>query len=240
MNRGVGLSIDRPCSPIIPPPDSVQDRCSVMMTKIKMLSARVGATAIAAALALSPVQAKVKPIVDLSQSPAETGRPAPAPAQPAKTKPMIGPVDERTAEIGGGAIVLLALGAGAFALTRRKRYEPDEWDEEAVAAEPRDPLFDEPMFQHEPEESDKSAFDWNKSSPSVERQDGRREGESWVERAYRGPTPDNPSVSLKTRLKRAAFFDKREREAAAGTAAPVDPDAGLPEALVEQQETEAA
>jgi len=33
--------------------------------------------------------------------------------------------------------------------------------------------------------------------------------------AYLGPTPDNPSHSLKRRLKRASFFDQREREAAA-------------------------
>ena len=45
----------------------------------------------------------------------------------------------------------------------------------------------------------------------------------------RGPTPDNPSASLRKRLKRAAFFDKRDREVAAGVAKPVDTDAGLPE-----------
>ena len=58
--------------------------------------------------------------------------------------------------------------------------------------------------------------------------------ESHVDRAMRGPTPDNPSLSLKTRLKRAAFFDKREREVAQGTAEPVDPDAGLPDRGVEE------
>ena len=55
-----------------------------------------------------------------------------------------------------------------------------------------------------------------------------------VDRAMRGSTPDNPSLSLKTRLKRAAFFDKREREVEAGEAEPVDPEAGLPEAGVEE------
>jgi hypothetical protein len=48
-----------------------------------------------------------------------------------------------------------------------------------------------------------------------------------------GPTPDNPSLSLKKRLKRAAFFDQREREVAAGEAVPLDADAGLPEQMVE-------
>src|SRR5688572_20050243 len=42
--------------------------------------------------------------------------------------------------------------------------------------------------------------------------------ESHVDRAMLGPTPDNPSLSLKKRLKRAAFFDQREREVAAGDA----------------------
>ena len=58
--------------------------------------------------------------------------------------------------------------------------------------------------------------------------------ESHVDRAMRGPTPDNPSQSLKTRLKRAAFFDKREREVAAGRAEPVDATAGLPDAVAEE------
>ena len=60
--------------------------------------------------------------------------------------------------------------------------------------------------------------------------------ESHVDRAMLGPTPDNPSLSLKKRLKRAAFFDQREREVAAGTADPVETDAGLPEQMVEDIE----
>ena len=57
--------------------------------------------------------------------------------------------------------------------------------------------------------------------------------QSHVDRAMLCPTPDNPSLSLKTRLKRAAFFDQREREVSEGKAVPVDPDAGLPEQMVE-------
>ena len=52
--------------------------------------------------------------------------------------------------------------------------------------------------------------------------------ESHVERAMRGPTPDNPSLSLKKRLKRAAFFDQRDRAVAEGRAEPVSAEAGLP------------
>jgi hypothetical protein len=62
-----------------------------------------------------------------------------------------------------------------------------------------------------------------------------------VEQARLGPTPDNPSLSLKKRLKRAAFFDQRDREMAAGNAVPIEADAGLPERVVEQErELEAA
>jgi hypothetical protein len=58
--------------------------------------------------------------------------------------------------------------------------------------------------------------------------------ESYMDRAMRGPTPDNPSQSLKTRMKRAAFFDKREREVAEGEAEPVDPQEGLPDRVVDE------
>lgn len=222
-----------------------------MMTRTNMLFARAGASAIAAALALSPTLAAAAPtpIVDLSKSPALSGKDeAAAPAKSSPATPMIGPVDQRTAEIGGGALAVLALGAGAFAVSRsrRRRREEAEWDENEAAE--HDPLFDEPMFHHEPpamedrsDRSEASAFAWDRSPKSDEAQaDGRRRGESWVERAYRGPSPDNPSLSLRKRLKRAAFFDKREREAAAGQAAPVEGDAGLPETMVEERQLEAA
>ena len=88
-----------------------------------------------------------------------------------------------------------------------------------------------------------SAFAWGnepQSSEASEDDDDRLPGETWIERAYRGPSPNNPSVSLKARLKRAAFFDKRERDVAAGKAQPVDMEAGLPDAMIEEQERELA
>jgi hypothetical protein len=69
---------------------------------------------------------------------------------------------------------------------------------------------------------------------------GSGSDESHVDRATRGPTPDNPSLSLTKRLKRAAFFDQREREVAAGEAEPVDADAGLPERMLEEAAAELA
>jgi hypothetical protein len=220
-----------------------------MMTRTKMLCARAGASAIAAALALSPTYAAApKPIVDLSKSPALTKKAEPAPPAkqaPAQAKPGIGPFDQQqTLELGGGAIALLALGAGAFAISRsrRKRREEAQWNEDASEAEAHDPLFDEPIFQHapatmeeQPAATEASAFARGGALRHDPVGDDCRSGETWVERAKCGPTPDNPSLSLRARLKRAAFFEKREREAAAGKAEPVDADAGLPEAMVEEQ-----
>ena len=126
-------------------------------------------------------------------------------------------------------------------------------DEPAEFAEPvRQEAVIEPIDHEQPKivAPAVSAFSWGNtqaqptvSTPAAAQastDDDRMPGESWVERAYRGPTPNNPSVSLRNRLKRAAFFDKREREVAAGTAQPVDMDAGLPEAMVEERERELA
>ena len=130
---------------------------------------------------------------------------------------------------GAVGLGILAL-AGAGLAMRRRRREDDVEVEEA---------FQEPaMHRAEPlpvatapiaaaplgatSVADKPAFNWGNAprepAPST----------SWIEAARHGPTPDNPSHSLKKRLQRAAFFDQRERAVAAGTAVPVSPMAGLP------------
>ena len=204
-----------------------------MMTRTRKLEARAGAAAIAAVLALSPTYAaSPKPVVDLSASPAISGK-AETPAQ-AKTAPparKIGPVDERTVEIGGGALAILILGGAALAMRSRKRRREHEeaWQYDSPEAEAAVPASaeEQPAIVAPPA----SAFAWGATPrhDSVTASGSRKPGESWVQRARRGPTPDNPSLSLKKRLKRAAFFDQREREVAAGEAEPVDADAGLPE-----------
>ena len=62
---------------------------------------------------------------------------------------------------------------------------------------------------------------------------------SHVEAACEGPTEDNPSLSIKKRLKRAQFFDQREQLVAAGMAVPVERDAGLPDAVEVPEPAEA-
>lgn len=149
----------------------------------------------------------------------------------------------------GGALALLAIGGAAVAMNRR-RHEEDEWVEESPTQyEPAEttavaePVAAPVIHDEQPAIIAPSAFAWDRNrartdEPMVEQE--RQEGETWVERAYRGPSPSNPSVSLKNRLKRAAFFDKRERLAAEGLAEPVDPTAGLPDAMVAERERELA
>ena len=138
-----------------------------------------------------------------------------------------------------------------MALSRRRRArEEEKWVEEASVEEQRPEMrADQPTVHHEqPAIIGPSAFAWgNERSTASQNQavskvdgDDRMPGESWVQRAYRGPTPNNPSVSLRNRLKRAAFFDKREREVAAGRAERVEMDAGLPDAMVQERELEVA
>ncbi len=177
-------------------------------------------------------------------------QPKPAPPEPrsASAKPL--KLDQQTLEIAGGVLALLILGAAAAAVMsrRRRRREQELADAQTMSYEPFETptaseARPEPIVEPAAVQAG-SAFAWGNQSDSrepadgqrVAEQDDRRPGETWVERAYRGPTPNNPSVSLRNRLKRAAFFDKREREAAAGLAAPVDARAGLPGAMAGERE----
>jgi hypothetical protein len=149
----------------------------------------------------------------------------------------------------GGALALLALGGAAAAVTsrRRRRREQERADAETLAYEPFEtaPAAAPEVHHEQPTVTGPtvaapaaSAFGWDNQAQgkSMAEGDDRRPGESWVERAYRGPTPNNPSVSLRHRLSRAAFFDKRERDVAAGTAEPVEANAGLPGAMAGERE----
>ena len=187
-------------------------------------------------------QSAAAPVVDLTAKPAN--QPAAAPRPSARA--------DETLPIASGALVaLLALGGAAYAVTRRRRRREealsDEWVDEpateheaAIEPEPIpaaqiEPRHDAIVHDEQPEIAAPSAFAWSATQPTQRQEardpdDDRLPGETWVQRAYRGPSANNPSVSLKNRLGRAAFFDKRERDVAAGLAEPVDADAGLPDA----------
>ena len=151
-------------------------------------------------------------------------------------------VDDETLMLGGGALALLALGGAAIAMRRRRRHDDEVMADDYAAHEEvdREPAPEPvPMTvtpRHDPAESWTPAIAAAPLAPaamaSTRHQMDRRHGETWVERAHRGPTPDNPSLSLRKRLKRAAFFDARERQVAEGRAEPVAMDAGLPDNAV--------
>ena len=124
---------------------------------------------------------------------------------------------------GAAGLGLLAL-AGAGMAMRRRRRDEDEVVEETWHEPVMDRAASEPVMVTEPVVA-ASAFVWGnaprETAPSMSR----------IEAERRGPTPDNPSLSLKKRLQRAAFFDQRERAVKAGKALPMSPMAGLPDAL---------
>jgi hypothetical protein len=179
-------------------------------------------------------------------------QPKPAPPQPKPAVTNSLNLNGETLPIAGGALALLAIGGAAVGVAsrRRRRREQELADAQTLSYEPFETTAaPEPQPQPQPQpilHGDQpatapaaSAFAWgNRPEPTeaTAAEDDRRPGETWVERAYRGPTTNNPSVSLRNRLKRAAFFDKREREAAAGIAAPVSGNAGLPGAMAGERE----
>ena len=207
-----------------------------------------------AAVAAAKPAAAPKPVTAVpaagqsAVSPLVNFQPKPAPAQPQAASNNLLKLNGETLPIAGGVLALLVLGGAAAALAsrRRKRREQELADQETMSYEPFETVTPpqarpQPIVHAEQPATAPavSAFPWGSQQPTSEpiaEQDDRRPGETWVERAYRGPTPNNPSVSLRNRLKRAAFFDKREREAAAGLAAPVDARAGLPGAMVGERE----
>jgi len=163
-------------------------------------------------------------------------------AAPEVAKPALN-LDEDAIMLGGGALALLALGGGGVAFARRRKDEDDEqYVEETATDEPRAEPGQAPrhdlVFEEQPAIVAPSAFAWGNTHPA-ESAVNRRD-ETWVERAYRGPTPDNPSLSLRKRLKRANFFDARERRVAMGQAEPIEADAGLPESVASERELELA
>ncbi len=182
-------------------------------------------------------QTATKPAPASPSAPAPTpvAEAAPAPATPiAATEPApeVAPVAEaqpsKDAQIkealpiaGGAGAVLLALAGVGMAVRRKRRHEDEEYehnwidDDELMLADEVQPEpavepqanWDPPVRTPElavpaamqatevPDDFDTSGF-------------GRH-----VRAAYEGPTPENPSLSLRKRLKIAGELDRREREA---------------------------
>ncbi|MEO7503847.1 MAG: hypothetical protein ABIT69_01540 [Sphingomicrobium sp.] len=184
----------------------------------------VAPSAIAPVAAPAPVEAALAPAaVPMTPPPVAMAPPAPVTA-PATLS------DETLPIAGAAGLGLLALAGAAFAMRRRKRRNEDEVTETIERQEPAPMLAAEPAVP-------RRAFDWSPSGPvavgtTVAASDAMLAPDSsHFDAAMSGPTPGNPSLSLKKRLKRAAFFEQRERQVAAGIAKPLPLDAGLPETM---------
>ena len=177
--------------------------------------------------------------------PADTVASAPVPltAVPAAPPPAVAaapPVQEAPANsnnmlsiAGAVALALLALIGLAMAMRRRKLRREEEFAAvEQYEPEHEAPVEADPLFAEQASAPLAAApapaatiAETELVGPCADAAPG-----SHVEAACEGPTEDNPSLSIKKRLKRAQFFDQREQLAAAGMAVPVAPDAGLPDA----------
>jgi resuscitation-promoting factor RpfA len=219
----------------VPAATRTATRAAVATRSVASAPAAKARRATAAASAPALLSHRPTPLVDLNAKPTPAATPAVA-SKPHKKK-------DATLPIAGGALAFLAIGGAAVAMTRRREDPDEQWTgEEVVASDHVEPgvAAESAVHEEQPAIVAPAAFAWDEAKRSSETSDDGRDGETHVERARRGPTPDNPSLSLKKRLKRAQFFDQRERETAAGDAVPVDPTAGLPQRMVRESEAESA
>ncbi len=181
----------------------------------------------------APVDATLPAEVPVIDPPIPVAPLAAAPAPAPEAAPVETASNDALPIALGAGLGLLALGGAAFALRRRRR---DVVEDEVIMTEPTIARTPAPVVRPEPVMADRSAFSWGTpaaAAGAATATSTRSSGKSWVERAQDGPTPENPFLSLKKRLQRAAFYDQRERAVAAGQAKPLSPMAGLPSRFAE-------
>jgi len=204
----------------------------------------------------APIEMPPAPVAE-AQPPAP--EPASPPiAEPAAASDMASAMiadmlaDDRLPYAGGAALGLLALGGAGIASRRRKRRRENEQFEartrfldlgvgEAEAPlelTPADEVRPGPAFRqarapvHDSDQAGGADGAQLADAPATTLPDGfdpSRFGPH-VQAAYRGPTPDNPSPSLKHRVRRAAALDQQEGRAAkpAGSGRAAQGQAGVP------------
>jgi len=185
----------------------------------------------------APLPAEPQPPVAAEPAPLAIAQPAPVSDTPDTLSDLM--ADDMLPIAGAGALGLIALGGVGIAVRRRKRRREDaeiEARQQALAmaeagptpapepaAQPtleldraaevrpgpvfnraRAPVHDPVPDRNAPVTSLPDGFDLSRFGPHMQA-------------AYRGPTADNPSLSLKYRLRRAAFLDQQDRRMAAQT-----------------------
>ena len=190
-------------------------------------SARAAPVAPAAPAAEGPAEMPL-PIAAEAPPIAEPIAPPPAEAEPVGQNDAI---EDALPIAGAAGLGLLALAGFGLAARRRRRrredeeYEANQWALAHAEAEPEPQpaaVVPEPVFARPTAPAQNPAPNAGPATALPAGFDISKFGRH-VQAAYRGPTPDNPSLSLKNRLRRASFFDQQERraeEAATVTAEP--------------------
>lgn len=156
--------------------------------------------------------------------------PAAPPAEPAID------MNEALPLVGAGAAGILALAGVGLALRRRRRRREElDAEDQWAASEESEPMAAESVVEPEPATAPTFATAATAVAPAPRHDpvdetvpttalpegfDLSRFGRH-VQAAYRGPTPDNPSLSLKYRLRKATALDQRERTEAEAKIEPV-------------------
>jgi hypothetical protein len=199
-------------------------------------------TPAAPALSEQPAPTQTGPIVPVAEAVAANQPTAPV-EQPSAIDNFLAS-DEALPIAGGAALAILVLGGGAGLVSRRRRRrreaEDAQWQEQientpaalgedmtpepAEIAEPQratmEPTFvrafaDSPAAAPSPAPvAATAAAATGPTTDLPEDFDLSRFGPH-MQAAYKGPTPDNPSLSLKYRLRRAAALDQMARKAGA-------------------------
>lgn len=229
----VAAEAPAPSASETPPPS--KPKVEATTAKSASTTRRSASTSRASTSKVAASSARAAPVAPAAEAPAEVplppiaSEPAPAAApiaapQPEPATPTIA-MDEAIPIAGAAGLGLLALAGAGLAMRRRRRRREDaefaanQWALDHTEPQPQPATVrPEPAFARTPgQEPVQSA---GPATPLPAGFDLSRFGRH-VQAAYRGPTADNPSLSLKNRLRRASFFDQQERRAAkdAGTAA---------------------
>lgn len=178
-----------------------------------------------------PATATAPAVPEITPGPMPVAEPTPA-VEPATQTAAID-MDEALPIAGGAALGLFLLG-GVAAVRRRQRRKQEDADEAAklafIDAAEHEHTLAEPVVarttvpQHDPIPPTAPIA----GAPTTDLPEGfdlSRFGRH-VQAAYQGPTEDNPSLSLKHRVRRASFLDQQERRT--GVAAPAQASAHIP------------
>lgn len=215
-------------------PAAVATRTEPTVTRSAPAPRAVRPAAPVAAPAAAPVTRTTAP-VEIAPAPAPTPvAEAPAPVA-APLAPRAAPADGENDVLplaGGLAAAVLLMGGALYAMNRPRRRDEDEDDvivTETLPTAAAAPAFVAPVAAPMPSH----AFAADPVGPTTAIPAGfdvSRFGRH-TQAAYRGPTADNPFLSLRRRLKRASFLDGRERMAAqAGQQPAPRSDSWMPEA----------